>query len=108
MKSGHQTNTPKFSLQLSPIGAIHKMDHMLRRDCVSVIVPIVLLGEFQRCLQGISYLKCMDVMVQGISAYSPTPALPKPPLESIGNIVRAFQGGFFFPTIATLYAEYSE
>jgi hypothetical protein len=34
-----QTNTPKFSLQLPRIGAIHKMDHMLRRDYVPVIAP---------------------------------------------------------------------
>ena len=108
MEPGHQTNTPKFSFQLPPIGAIHKMDHMLRRDYVSVIVLIVFLGKFHRCLQGISYLICMNVMVQGISAYSPTPALAKPPLKSIGNVVRAFQGRFFFPRVATLYAEYSE
>jgi hypothetical protein len=84
------------------------MDHMLRRDHVSVIVPIVFLGKFERRLQGIPYLICMDVMVQGISADSPTPALTKPPLKSIGNVVRAFQGDFFFPRVATLYAEYSE
>lgn len=40
----------------------------------------------------------MNVVVQGISAYSPTPALAKPPLKSIGNVVRVFQGHFFFPS----------
>jgi len=45
------------------------MDHMLRRDYVSVIVLIVFLGKFHRCLQGISYLMCMNVMVQGITTY---------------------------------------
>src|SRR5882762_411273 len=104
LEPGHQTNTAKFSLQLPPIGAIHKMDHMLRRDYVSVIVLIVFLGKFQRCLQGISYLICMNVVVQSISAYSPTPALAKPPLKSIGNVPRAFQGRFFFLRVATLYA----
>ena len=108
MEPGRQTNTPKFSFQLHAIGAIHKMDYMLRCDNVSVIVLIVFLGKFQSYLRGISYLKCMDVMVQGISAYSPTPALPKPPLKCIGNVVRAFQESFLFPGVATLYAEYSE
>ena len=65
------------------------MDYVLRRDYVSVIVVIVFLCEFQRGLQGISYLICMDVVVQGISAYSPTPALSKPPLKSIGDVVPA-------------------
>ena len=39
------------------------MDEMLRCDYVSVIVLIVFLGKFHRCLRRISYLKCMDVMV---------------------------------------------
>jgi hypothetical protein len=103
-----QTNKTKFSFQLSPIGTIHKMNLMLCRDHISVIFLIVLFREFQRRSRGISYLIWVDVVVQSVGSDSPTPARTKPPLKSIGNVVRIFHREFHIPKVASLYAEYSE
>ena len=48
------------------------MNLVLILDDVAVVVVIVFLGEFQSRLKGICDLICVDIMVQGIRAYSPT------------------------------------
>jgi hypothetical protein len=81
------------------------MNLVLILDDVAVVVVIVFLGEFQSRLKAICDLICVDIMVQGIRAYSPTTTITEPPLKSIGNVVLVFQSSFDFPRVTALYAE---
>jgi hypothetical protein len=79
------------------------MNLVLFLDDVAVVVVIVFLVEFR--LKGICDLICVDIMVQGIRAYSSTTTITEPPLKSIGNVVRVFQRSFDFLRVTALYVE---